>query len=94
MVNVTAEMIERGPGLDPRAASERRRRGSKVQQVRERLTTSDTGHRGFDLALLRSYAAARIEFATAAIILILSVAVLSFYWISTNAVLIWTVFAF
>jgi two-component system cell cycle sensor histidine kinase PleC len=94
MVNVTAEMIERGPGLDPRVSSERRRRGSKVRKVREQLTTSDTGHRGFDLALLRSYAAARIEFAQLAIILILCVAILSFYWISTNAALIWSVFAF
>ena len=94
MVDVTAEMIERGPGVDPRAASDRRRRSSKVQQVREQLTTSDTGHRGFDLALLRAYADARIEFANLAIVLILCVTLFSFYWITTNAVLVWTVFAF
>jgi len=53
MSEVTAEMIERGRGLDPKAATARRKRGAKVQRARERLTTSDTGHRGSDLALLR-----------------------------------------
>jgi two-component system cell cycle sensor histidine kinase PleC len=94
MGDITAEMIERGPGLDPRVAGERRRRSSRVQQIRERLTTSDTGHRGYDLALLRAYASARMELALPAVALILCVAALSFYWMSTNAVLIWTVFAF
>ena len=59
MSEVTAEMIERGRGLDPKAVTARRQRGVKVQRARERLTTSDTGHRGSDLALLRAYAAAR-----------------------------------
>jgi two-component system cell cycle sensor histidine kinase PleC len=94
MSKVTAEMIERGGGLDPRAASERRRRISKVQQVRERLTTSDTGHRGLDVALLRAYASARINFATSAVALIVTVALLSIFWVTSNIIVIWTVSAF
>jgi two-component system cell cycle sensor histidine kinase PleC len=94
MSEVTAEMIERGGALDPRAASERRRRSGKVQQIRERLTTSDTGHRGLDLALLRAYASARIDFATSAVALSLVVACLSIYWVASNAIVIWTVSAF
>jgi two-component system cell cycle sensor histidine kinase PleC len=94
MSEVTAEMIERGRGLDPKAASQRRRRGAKVRQARERLTTSDTGHRGCDLELLRAYAAARTSSAVSAVALILMVTLLSLYWVTTNAVVIWTVLAF
>jgi two-component system cell cycle sensor histidine kinase PleC len=55
MSEVTAEMIERGRGLDPQTATQKRRLGARVRQARERLTTSDTGHRGTDLELLRAY---------------------------------------
>jgi len=91
MSEVTAEMIERGRGIDPKAASARRKRGAKVQSARERLTTSDTGHRGCDLALLRAYANAREGSALSGSILIAMVTLLSFYWIRSNAVLIWAI---
>jgi two-component system cell cycle sensor histidine kinase PleC len=94
MSEVTAEMIERGRGLDPQAAAQRRRLSAKVRQARERLTTSDTGHRGCDLELLRAYAGARMNSAVSAIALILMVTLLSLYWVETNAVVIWTVLAF
>jgi len=94
MSEVTAEMIERGRGLDPRAALERRRRGARVQQARERLTTSDTGHRGCDLELLRAYAETRMGSAVFSTALILMVAILSWYWVPTHPVVVWTVLAF
>ncbi|QGM45541.1 sensor histidine kinase [Methylocystis heyeri] len=93
MSEVTAEMIERGRGVDPEIAAERRKRGSKVQSARERLTSSDTGHRGCDLALLRSYCAARESAILPAASLILMVAATSFYWIKTNTALVWAVLA-
>ncbi len=84
-------MIERGRGLDPRTATERRKRGAKVQSARERLTTSDTGHRGCDLALLRAYGAARETSALSGSILIAMVTLMSFYWIRSNVALVWAV---
>ncbi len=94
MSEVTAEMIERGRGVDPKAAITRRKRGAKVKSARERLTTSDTGHRGSDLALLRAYAAARESSAVSGFSLIAMVSLLAFYWIKSNVVLIWAVLTF
>lgn len=91
---VTAEMIERGRGLDPQTATQKRRLGAKVRQARERLTTSDTGHRGCDLELLRAYAETRTDSAISAIALILMMTLLSLYWLGTNTVVIWSVLAF
>jgi len=94
MSEVTAEMIERGRGLDPKAVTARRQRGVKVQRARERLTTSDTGHRGSDLALLRAYAAARESSAISGFSLIAMVSLLAFYWIKSNVIVIWAVLTF
>ena len=91
MSEITAEMIERGRGRDPKAAAERRKRGAKVQRARERLTTSDTGHRGCDLALLRAYASARKDSALSGAALIAAAGLLSFYWIKSNVVFLWVV---
>ena len=93
MSEVTAEMIERGRGIDPKVATARRKRGAKVQRARERLTTSDTGHRGSDLALLRAYAGMRESSAFSGFCLIAMVSFLAFYWIKSNVVLIWAVMA-
>ncbi len=94
MSEVTAEMIERGRGLDPQAATKRRRQGARVRQARERLTTSDTGHRGCDLELLRAYADTRVQSALSSTCLILMMLLLAHYWVRTNAVVAWSVFAF
>ena len=56
MSEVTAEMIERGRGPDVAVLARRRKTASKVREVRERLTSSGTGHRAFDIELLRIYA--------------------------------------
>lgn len=94
MSEVTAEMIERGRGLDPRAATGRRKRGAKVQEARERLTTSDTGHRGCDVGLLRAYATTRVNSAVSATALILTVALLTHYWVGSDAAIVWAALAF
>ena len=93
MSEVTAEMIERGRGLDPETAAERRRRAARVRQARERLTTSDTGDRSCDVELLLTYAEARTSSAISSFALILLVSFLSYYWVATNAVVIWAVLA-
>ena len=59
MTEVTAEMIERGRGADPMVAANRRRRAREVRDAREKLTSSSSGHRAFDLELLRLYARRR-----------------------------------
>ncbi len=89
MSEVTAEMIERGRGTDPRSAALRRKRGATVQQARERLTTSDTGHRGCDLELLRAYASTRLDSVPSATTLIAVVWLVSFWWLRSNAVILW-----
>jgi two-component system, cell cycle sensor histidine kinase PleC len=93
MSEVTAEMIERGRGLDPKAAVERRRRATRLRRARERLTTSDTGDRGCDVELLLAYSEARMNSAISSFALILLVTILSYYWVSTNAVVVWAVLA-
>jgi two-component system, cell cycle sensor histidine kinase PleC len=94
MTEVTAEMIERGRGHDPQAASRRRRLASQMRAARERLTTSDTGLRGADVELLRAYAAMRVNAVVGASALILLAALLSLYIAPAQRVLLWLVAAF
>jgi two-component system cell cycle sensor histidine kinase PleC len=94
MSEVTAEMIERGRGLDPQTATQKRRLGARVRQARERLTTSDTGHRGTDLQLLRAYAETRVNSAVSAVSLILMMSLLALYWVPGQRIIIWLVLAF
>lgn len=93
MSEVTAEMIERGRGLDPQTATQKRRLGARVRQARERLTTSDTGHRGADLELLRAYAETRLGSILAALALILTMTFLAFYWVPAERILAWSALA-
>lgn len=89
MSEVTAEMIERGRGLDPRTATKKRRISARMREARERLTTSDTGHRGTDLALLRAYAETRNGSALSAVALIAVMALLALFWAPLDKILIW-----
>lgn len=93
MSEVTAEMIERGRGLDPRTATQKRRMGARVRQARERLTTSDTGHRGADLQLLRGYAETRRRSAPAAMLLIGTMSLLALYWVPYDQIAVWSALA-
>ncbi|MEK4033395.1 HAMP domain-containing sensor histidine kinase [Methylocystis sp. IM3] len=94
MSEVTAEMIERGRGLDPQTATRKRRMGARLREARERLTTSDTGRRGADLELLRAYAETRDNSTLFAAWLILAMALLACFWVPGQRMLIWIALAF
>lgn len=79
MFEVTAEMIERGRGGDPRLAAERRRISQKVREAREKLT-SGSGHRAFDMELLRLYAERRRVAAPAVVIVAIALAIVAAHW--------------
>ncbi len=89
MTEVTAEMIERGRGADPMVAANRRRRAREVRDAREKLTSSSSGHRAFDLELLRLYARRRKASAAWLGLLGVGFVLLLYVWRSTPAPLIW-----
>ncbi len=93
MSEVTAEMIERGRGLDPQAAVKKRRMGARMREARERLTTSDTGHRGTDLELLRAYAQIRNNSTLSAVALALVMALLASFWVPAGRIVAWLALA-
>ncbi len=94
MSEITAEMIERGRGADPRIVAERRRVASKVREAREKLTSSGTGYRAFDVELLRLYASRRQAATPALGVLAMTIAALSLPWIETQTLLIWVTMVF
>ena len=89
MTEVTAEMIERGRGADPRIAAQRRKIALKVREAREKLTSSGSGHRAFDIALLRLYAERRRAAAPSFAWLGVALAVVSLHWTSATILLGW-----
>ena len=89
MNEVTAEMIEQGRGGDPRLAAERRRLAIKVREAREKLTSSGSGHRTFDLELLRLYAERRKAASTGLVCLGVAMAIVVWQWISLDLIAIW-----
>ena len=56
MSQITAEMIEKGRSGSAATAAQRRRNQQNMREARERLTSSGTGQRTFDLELLRLFA--------------------------------------
>jgi two-component system cell cycle sensor histidine kinase PleC len=94
MSEVTAEMIERGRGLDPRTATRKRRLGARVREARERLTTSDTGRRCADIELLRAYMDTRCRSAPVAVLLIQTMGLLALFWVPPDRVAVWSVATF
>ncbi len=89
MTEVTAEMIERGRGTDPKVAAERRRLAVKVREAREKLTSTETGHRAFDLQLLQLFAEGRKSSGLVMSAFILAVAAITTTWIPIEVSLIW-----
>jgi two-component system, cell cycle sensor histidine kinase PleC len=89
MFEVTAEMIARGRGADPRTVAERRRVALHVREAREKLTSSGTGHRAFDLELLRIYAERRRGALPGLALLAVALAFVALHWTSQMAVLVW-----
>ena len=89
MSEVTAEMIERGRGLDPKSASRRRKLASSVQMTREKLTSTGTGQRDFDVEMLRLFAQSNISSTPGVGLLMLTIAGMSLIWLPPAGVLLW-----
>jgi two-component system cell cycle sensor histidine kinase PleC len=89
MSEVTAEMIERGRGGDPRLVAERRRLSLKVREAREKLTSSGSGHRTFDVELLRLYAARRRGASIGVFCISLAIVIVSMQWVNFESIGIW-----
>lgn len=89
MSEVTAEMIERGRGPDPRASAHRRKLAFSVRETRAKLTSSGTGNRIFDVELLRLYAHSQIGALPALLMLALAIAAGACLWVDAGVVLIW-----
>src|ERR1700744_6440113 len=91
MSEVTAEMIGRGGGGARESAARRRRLAVRVREVREKLTSSGTGHRAFDVELLHLFAVGRRNATAPTLGLAMVVALMSSAWIEPGDVLVWTV---
>ena len=89
MSEITAEMIERGRGTAPEASARRRQMASQMRLARERLTSTGTGHRVFDLELLRFYAQSQISAAPAMLLLAFGIAGLATVWVPVIDMLVW-----
>ncbi|MBV8848861.1 MAG: HAMP domain-containing histidine kinase [Methylobacteriaceae bacterium] len=89
MSEVTAEMIARGRGADPDSAAQRRRLAFRVREVREKLTSSGTGQRAFDVELLHLFALARRSVAVPTLGLVVVVGLMSSLWIPPVDLLLW-----
>ena len=89
MSEITAEMIERGRGADPRSLANRRRLSVKIRETREKLTSTGTGHRAFDIELLRQFAKSHKLAAPGVVVLGMTIASLSSLWIPLPNSLLW-----
>lgn len=90
MSEITAEMIERGRGAaDPKSAAQRRKLAYKVREAREALTSSGSGHRAFDVELLRLYAKGRKSSGLMMSMACLAIALIAIAWTSIGNILIW-----
>lgn len=93
MRDATAENIDQSEGAEPQLSPQQRQLGAHVRVAREKLTTSDTGHRGCDLGLMAAYAAARIGFLPADLGLIVLAIWLAHPYVAVSALLGWTMAA-
>jgi two-component system cell cycle sensor histidine kinase PleC len=90
MVEITAQMIERGRGAtDPKTTAQKRKIAYKVREAREALTSAGSGHRAFDVELLRHYAAGRKSAGLVMSVASLAIAFIAIAWAPPNAVFIW-----
>ena len=89
MKKVTADMVERGRDLDAERSAQRRRMASQIKDAREKLTSSGSGQRTFDIELLRIYAERRRGASLALAVLALGTAALSLIWVPLTTALAW-----
>ncbi|MGL5735056.1 MAG: sensor histidine kinase, partial [Beijerinckiaceae bacterium] len=92
MSNLTAEMLQRGPGPDPELSRRKREEGKQMRALRERLTSSTGLERAFDFELLRIFARQRSSAALTMILLAGMLAVFSTAWISPPHAFLWLSF--
>ncbi|QXX73615.1 HAMP domain-containing sensor histidine kinase [Methylovirgula sp. HY1] len=89
MTEVTAEMIERGRGVDPKTVAERRRLAARVREAREKLTSAGSGHRAFDVELLQLFAQSQRNATFSFVILAITAAVVATAWVPQTSLLLW-----
>jgi two-component system cell cycle sensor histidine kinase PleC len=89
MTEVTAEMIERGRGMDPKAAVERRRTSARVREAREKLTSAGSGHRAFDVELLQLFAQGKKNASFSFLVLGIVAAAVATAWVPQDSLLLW-----
>ena len=89
MSPVTAEMIERGRGGDPKAAARRRQLASSLRANREKLTSTGTGQREFDVELLRLFAQSHIGAMPGVGLLMATIGAMALLWAPRSMVLLW-----
>jgi two-component system cell cycle sensor histidine kinase PleC len=89
MNEVTAEMIERGRGLDPKIAGERRRLAARVREAREKLTSAGSGHRAFDVELLQLFAQGKKNSAISFALIAIVAAAVALTWAPQQILLLW-----
>lgn len=89
MTEVTAEMIERGRGIDPKTVAERRRLAARVREAREKLTSVGSGHRAFDVELLQLFAQGRKNATLSFLILAIAAAAVATAWAPGQLLLLW-----
>jgi two-component system cell cycle sensor histidine kinase PleC len=89
MTEVTAEMIERGRGMDPKSAAERRRLAARVREAREKLTSTGSGHRAFDVEILQLFARGKQHATFSFMILAIVAAIVAATWVPQQTMLLW-----
>ncbi|WP_036260574.1 sensor histidine kinase [Methylocapsa aurea] len=89
MTEVTAEMIAGRRAADPRIAAKPSSLAIALRKAREKLSRSGSGHRDFDIALLRLFAKGRRASGSAMAILSGVAAAIAVAWVPLDAVLIW-----
>ena len=89
MSEVTAEMIERGRADGRSLDADRRRVAVEVREARERLTSSGSGHRAFDMELLKLYAQRRKASVPGLALLSVALAVVALRWTVPSLVVMW-----
>ncbi len=89
MTEVTADMIERGRGIDPKTVAERRRLAARVRQAREKLTSAGSGHRAFDVELLQLFAQGRQNATFSFVILAIVAATVATAWVPQRSLFLW-----
>jgi two-component system cell cycle sensor histidine kinase PleC len=89
MTELTAEMIQRGPGVDPELARRKRASIQQLRSVRERLTSSSGLRRAFDHELLRMFARQRSSAALTMVLLAGALAVVASGWTTPAPAFVW-----